>query len=118
MAEPLVSDWESAAAAALALPGTELARWYGQPAVRVAANRRPFLNVGHEPDTSFVLALDHATIELLMATEPETYWQSPHYAGHAHVLVRFAAADGERVRAMIALAREQAAARPPARSRK
>ena len=102
----------------MTLPGTELATYYAQPAVRVAANRRPFLNVGHEPDSSFVLHLDLGTVDMLMATSPETFWQTRHYQGHGAVLVRFGDCDSGRVRTMIEHARGQAAALPAAGSRK
>ena len=62
--------WEEAVAFALSLPGTEASTSYGQPAVKVAANGRAFLNRGHEADTSFVLAMDLDTIELLKETDP------------------------------------------------
>jgi len=112
------ADWNAVVAHALTLEGVELSVSYGKPAVKVSANRRWFLAVGHEPDTSFVLHVDLDTVELLMATEPETYWQTPHYQGWPDVLVRFAPADAERVAAMIALARDQAAVRKPARPKK
>ena len=44
---------------------------------------------GHEPDTSFVVAMDVDSIELLKETDPETYWQTPHYEGYGGVLVRY-----------------------------
>jgi hypothetical protein len=70
-----------AVAFALTLPGTELGKSYGKPAVKVAANDRAFLFPSHEADTSFGAAIDLDTIELLKATDPETFWQTPHYEG-------------------------------------
>jgi hypothetical protein len=115
-AEP-VASFDEAVAFALTLPGTELGTSYGRPAVKLAANGRAFLSVGHEPDTSFVLTLDLDAIELLKATDPATYWQSPHYEGWPAVLVRFASPDPARVRDTIARARDWAAARPKAKPR-
>ncbi|WP_395330892.1 hypothetical protein WBP06_00825 [Novosphingobium sp. BL-8H] len=112
------ADWDAVVAHALTLEGVELSTSYRKPAVKVSANGRPFLAAGHEPDTSFVLQIDLDTVDMLTATEPETYWQTPHYQGWPAVLVRFAPADPERVVAMIALARDQAAARKPARPKK
>ncbi len=117
MAEALDS-WEAAAAFALTLPGSELARHYGQPAVKIAANGRAFLNVGHESDTSFVVQIDLATVDTLLATAPESFWQTPHYAGYGAVLVRYASPDPARVRAIITRAHAQAAAKTAARARK
>ncbi|TCM17862.1 hypothetical protein EDF56_105206 [Novosphingobium sp. PhB165] len=109
------ADWDAVVAHALSLEGTVLSTSYGKPAVKVAANGRSFLAVGHEPESSFVLQVDLDTVEMLMATEPETYRQTPHYQGWPAVLVRFGPSDPERVAAMIALARDQAATRKPAR---
>lgn len=109
--------WEEAVAFALTLPGTELSSSYGQPAVKVAANGRAFLNVGHEPDSSFVLAVDEGQIELLKATDPDTFWQTPHYEGWPAVLVRYDSTDDERVREMIALSHAWTAGRPKVRPR-
>lgn len=117
MAEPLDS-FAKALAYALTLPGVEATTSYGQPAAGIAANGRKFLNVGHEPDTSFVVGIDCDTVEILMVTEPETYWQTPHYAGYPAVLVRYESPNPERVRRVIAQARDQAAAKNPARKRR
>ena len=110
--------WEEAVAFALTLPDTELSKSYGQPAVKVVSNGRAFLNVGHEPDTSFVLAVDVDRIELLKATDPDSFWQTAHYEGWPAVLVRYDSPDPKRVRALIAESRDWTAARPKARPRK
>jgi hypothetical protein len=107
--------WDEAVVYALTLPGTALSTHYRQPAVKVAANGCAFLNAGHEPGDSFCVQIDRDTVDLLLATDPATFHQTPHYAGHATVLVRYAAADADRVRAVIAQAHAEAAARPRAR---
>ena len=73
--------WDEAVAFALTLPDTELGTSYGKPAVKVASNGRAFLFPSHEPDTSFAVAIDLDTIEILKETDPETFWQTPHYEG-------------------------------------
>ena len=110
--------WDEAVAFALSLPGTEMGTTYGMPAVKVAANGRAFLSTGHEPDSSFVLTVAEDRIELLKATDPDTFWQTPHYEGWPAVLVRYDTTDDERVREVIAEARDWAAARPKARPRR
>lgn len=116
-AAPLDS-WDKVAAFALTLPGTVATTSWGGPAVAVAANGRAFLFPGRERDTSFALAIDLDSIELLKETEPETYWQSPHYAGWPAVLVRFDSPDTGRVRDTIRRALDQAATKKPVRKRK
>jgi len=103
---------------ALSLPDTELSTSYGKPAVKVKSNGRAFLYPSHEADTSFGVAIDLDTIEILKATEPATYWQTPHYEGWPGVLIRYDSDDPDRVRDVIARSRDWAAALPPTRPRK
>ena len=110
--------WDEAVAFALSLPDTELSTSYGQPAVKVASNGRAFLFPSHETGTSFGVAIGLDTIELLKETEPETYWQTSHYEGWPAVLVRYDAADEERVRDVISRSRDWSAALKPVRPRK
>jgi hypothetical protein len=110
--------FDEAVAFALTLPGTERGTSYGQPAVKVATNGRAFLFMSREADTSFGVAMDLDTIELLKETDPDTYWQSPHYLGWESVLIRYDNSDDERVRDVIARSRDFVAAKPKARPRK
>jgi hypothetical protein len=110
--------WDDAIAFALTLPDTELSSSYGKPAVKVASNGRAFLYRSHEPDTSFGVGIDLDTVEMLKETEPETYWQSPHYEGWPAVLIRYDATDEERVRDVIRRSRDWAAAMPKSRPHK
>lgn len=110
-------SWEEVAAFALTLPGTVMSTYYGSPAVKIAANGRPFVNPSREDD-SVVLHIDRDTKQLLIETDPDSFWQTPHYERWPGLLVRYASADPERVAAMIERARDQAAAKKPATSRK
>jgi hypothetical protein len=110
--------WNEAVTYALRLPDTELSTSHGQPAVKVASNGRAFLFPSHETETSFGVAIDLDTIEILKETEPETYWQTSHYEGWPGVLIRYEAADEARVRDVIARSRDWTAARPKVRPRK
>jgi len=111
-------DWDEAVAYALSLPDTQLSTSYGKPAVKVASNGRAFLYTGHEAQSSFGIAIDLDTIEMLKETDPDTFWQTPHYEGWPAVLLRYDSADPERVRAMIVRSRDWTAARPKVASRK
>ena len=116
MADPLDS-WAKARDFALTLPGT--ARKGGRiESVVAESNGQFFVFEGRETGTSFAVQIDLGTIEMLKATEPETYWQSKHYEGWPAVLVRYDSPDPERVRWVIEQAHEQAAAMPPKRKRK
>jgi hypothetical protein len=89
-----VNDWQEAAAFALSLPETELSTSYGKPAVKVKG--KAFLYTGREAG-SFAVASPLPEKELLMETDPETFWESDHYRGWPAVLVRHGGADRERV---------------------
>ena len=117
MSEPLDS-YDKALAFALTLPGTVQLTKFNWAVAGIAANERSFLFPGHEKDTSFAVAVDLDTVEMLKETEPETYWQSPHYQGYPTVLVRYDSPDLERVRRVIEQARDQAAAKKPVHPRK
>jgi hypothetical protein len=110
--------FDEAIAFALTLPDTELSTSHGKPSVKVTSNGRVFLFTSHEAATSFGVAIDLDTIEILKETEPDTYWQTPHYEGWEGVLVRYDAQDEERVCDTIARAREFVAAKAKPRPRK
>jgi len=117
MSESL-ENWDKVAAFALTLPGSEAGSSYRMPNVKVAANGREFVWTGHEAHTSFAAAIDLDTVEILKETEPETYWQSPHYEGYPAVLIRYDSPDPERVRSVIERAFEYTAAKKPVKPRK
>jgi len=109
--------FDEAVAFALTLPDTELSTSYGKPAVKIVSNGRAFLFPSHEAETSFGVAIGLDTIEILKATEPETYWQTPHYEGWEGVLIHYDGKDEERVRETVSRARDWIAAKPKARPR-
>ena len=110
--------FEEAIAFALTLPDTERGTTYGMPAVKVASNGRAFLFRSHEPETSFGVAIDLDTIEMLKETDPDTFWQTPHSVGWEGVLIRYDSRDEERVRDVIGRSRDFVAAKPPPKPRK
>jgi hypothetical protein len=110
--------FDEAVAYALTLPDTELSTSYGKPAVKVKSNGRAFLFPSHEADTSFGVAIDLDSIELLKETDPGTFWQTPHYVGWEGVLIRYDSRDRERVCEVIGRARDWVAAKKPAKARK
>ena len=83
---------------ALTLPGTEESTSYGRPAVRV--RDKAFVYPGREQG-SFAIASPIEEKEMLMETDPATFWETDHYRGWPAVLVRFGSADPERVGTVI-----------------
>ena len=96
-----MNDWDEVAAYALTLPGTEPSTSYGAPAVKVRG--KLVVSTGHEAGSFHVIA-SHEDKAVLLETDPDTFWQTPHYEGWAGLLVRYGAADAERVRIVIARA--------------
>jgi hypothetical protein len=111
-----IPNWGEAVAFALSLPGTELSTSYGKPAVKV--NGRAFLFIGREEETSFGVAIDLDMVEMLKETDPDTFWQSPHYEGWPAVLIRYGSRDPERVREIVERSHAWTAAKPEPRPRK
>ncbi len=83
---------------AFAQPGAEDSTLHGGRCVRVRGHW--IVNEGREPD-ALALALDLGTVDFLKETEPGTYFQTPHYEGWPAVLVRYEAADDDRLREQI-----------------
>lgn len=110
--------FEEAVAFALTLPDTERGTSHGKPAVKVASNGRAFLFPSHEPDTSFGVAIDLHTIEILKETDPETFWQTSHYVGWEGILIRYDSPNADRIRGTIERSRDWVAAKPKPRPRK
>lgn len=111
-------NFEEAIAFALTLPDTELGTSWGKPAVKIVSNGRAFLFPSHEADTSFGAAIDLDTIEILKETDPDTFWQSPHYVGWEGILIRYSGKDEQRITDVISRSRDFVAAKPRARPRK
>ena len=97
MAEPF-RDWVHVSAFALALPETELSTSYGKPAVKVRS--KAFLYPGREQG-SFAVASPLPEKELLIETDPATFWETDHYRGWPAVLIRYDSAERERIETVI-----------------
>lgn len=91
-------SWDEVAGFALALPDTELSTSYGSPAVKIRG--KAFLYPGREHG-SFAVSAPLGEKEVLMETDPDTFWETPHYRGWPAVLVRFGSADRERIETVI-----------------
>ena len=83
---------------ALTQPGAEDSTLFDGRCIRVRGHW--IVNEGRGPD-SLALALDTGTVDFLMETEPQTYFQTPHYEGWPAVLVRYETADDDRLREQI-----------------
>ncbi|PTS91079.1 hypothetical protein DBR17_00135, partial [Sphingomonas sp. HMWF008] len=68
-----MNGWNDVAAFALTLPDTLAGTHYGGQAIKVASNGRAFVSPSREPD-SFTLTIDAATKDILLETDPDTFW--------------------------------------------
>lgn len=93
-----MNSWDEVVAFALALPGVEMSTSYGRPAVKV--NGKAFVYPGREQG-SFAISSPLPEKELLMETDPDTFWETAHYRGWPAVLVRYGGADRERIETVI-----------------
>ena len=83
---------------ALSQPGAEDSTLHGVRCVRLRG--KLLVNDTRLPD-AVSLSLDHGDIDLLMETEPQTYFKTPHFDGWPAVLVRYDVADDGRLREQI-----------------
>jgi len=95
---PTFDSWDGVMAFALALPGAEESTSYGRPAVKVRG--KAFVYPGRETG-SFAVSSPLEEKELLIETDPDTFWETDHYRGWPAVLVRFGSAERERIETVI-----------------
>lgn len=95
-------SWDEIVAYALSLPETELTPFYGVPCPKV--NARAFVAPGREAGSFclFTNGLDEKA--MLIGTDPETFWETPHYRNYPALLARFGTGARERLETYIARA--------------
>ncbi|KQN90423.1 hypothetical protein ASE95_13070 [Sphingomonas sp. Leaf231] len=91
-------SWEHVATFALTLPATEAATSYNQPAIKTRG--KLICSTGHEAG-SFHIAASHAEKAVLIDSDPETFWQTPHHANWPGLLARHGSSDPARIRIVI-----------------
>ena len=88
------ANWDDVVAFALVLPDVEMAPFYGTPCPKV--NGKAFVSPGREAG-SFAVMCRPDEKEMLLETDPDTFWQTPHYEGWHALLVRFGSDDPDRI---------------------
>ncbi|MGP0108274.1 MAG: MmcQ/YjbR family DNA-binding protein [Acidimicrobiales bacterium] len=85
---------------ALSLPETTEKPWYGTPGFRV--KDKGFLRIRSEAEGGLVVFVaDLGEKELLLASDPEKFFTTPHYDGHPMLLVNLGAVDTIELRELI-----------------
>jgi hypothetical protein len=90
-----VTDWDEVVAYALTLPDTRLESFYGKPCPKL--NGKALLSPGHEPGSCALFVQDMAEKQMLIETDPDTFWETPHYAAYPMVLARYGTPARERI---------------------
>lgn len=86
----MVSD-DEVRSAALSLPETNEKSSYGMPGFRVRT--KGFARLHEMPGVLVLWCADVGEKEALIASEPETFFTTPHYDGYSTVLVRLERID-------------------------
>jgi hypothetical protein len=87
------------AAIALAFPGVEEGRSYGQPSFK--ANGKFLTRIRHEDDSAVFLEVNFDEREMLIEAEPATFHFTPHYKDYPSVLARLESLDPGSARGFI-----------------
>ncbi|WP_206376814.1 hypothetical protein [Sphingomonas sp. G-3-2-10] len=89
-----MKDWDDAVATAFALPEVRMESFYGTLCPKL--NGKAILSPGREPG-SFCLMVPLAEKEMLIETDPDTFWETAHYHGYPAVLTRYGTGARDRI---------------------
>jgi hypothetical protein len=89
-----MKDWDEACRYARTLPDVAMESWWGSLCPKI--NGKGFMAPGREQG-SFALSVPMAEKEILLETDPDTFWQTAHYANYPMILVRFGTDSRERI---------------------
>lgn len=84
--------------AALALPGAEEGTSYGTPAFKVRG--KLFARLKEDGET-LAVKIDHAARDVLLQTDPSTFFVTDHYVNYPMVLIRLASVHQDDLRTLL-----------------
>ena len=88
-----MADWETVRELGLAFPEVEESTSYGQLGLRV--RRKLFAWMSPSEVGALCVRVDPDERELLLESNPNAYFTTPHYANYRAVLIRFQHVTGE-----------------------
>lgn len=88
-----MKDWDAVVAFARSLPHVEMASSYGTLVPKV--NGKPLVGPSREADSFGVRTSSIEEKQMLIETDPDTFWETPHYANYPAVLVRYGADEAD-----------------------
>jgi len=95
-----MKGWEEVVAFACALPEVEMGPHFGTMVPKV--NGKSIVGPSREADSFGVRVSSLEEKHMLIETDPDIFWETPHYANYPAVLVRYGAEDpDERVQLYI-----------------
>jgi hypothetical protein len=80
-------DWSTVREIAAALPGAEESTTYGKPAFKVGGRLFVWISPDRHADDALAVRVDPDEKELVLGSG-DSFFQTPHYAGHPIVLIR------------------------------
>jgi hypothetical protein len=87
--------WEDVVAIGTRFPEVEEGTCFGTPALRVKGKFMCRLRT--DPDALVVRVIDLADAQALLLGQPDVFFSTPHYDGHAYVLVRLDVVNREQL---------------------
>jgi hypothetical protein len=81
------------------LPGVEVGTSYGTPALRVG--KKLICRMWEDGETMVLKPLEDIELQFLMDTQPEVFFQTPHYEGWPTILIHLSRIDEAQLRELI-----------------
>jgi hypothetical protein len=94
-----MDDWDDVVAYTLTLPDARLESFYGEPTPKL--NGKALVSPGHESGSCalYIASIDEK--QMLIETDPETFWETAHCADYPMVLARYGTAARHRIELLI-----------------
>jgi hypothetical protein len=81
------------------LPGIEVGASYGTPALRVG--KKLLCRMKEDGETMVLKPLEDIELQFLMDTQPDVFYQTPHYEGWPTILIHLSRIDEAQLRELI-----------------
>ncbi len=94
-----MATWDDVRELALALAEVEETTSWRRPAFKVAG--KWFAGESPHERGALVLRCDADEVPFMLESQPDVFWQTPHYAGSPYVLVHVDAIDPEELQARL-----------------
>ena len=91
------------------LPGIEVGTSYGTPALRVG--KKLLCRMKEDGETMVLKPLEDFELQFLMDTQPDVFYQTPHYEGWPTILIHLSRIDEAQLRELMVQCWERLATR-------